>query len=87
MFAHLPYFFFVSALALVMVWNVYRGQRMVKAIQVERAEVSDLRSHSSALLSQINNENKQSAVLQRMRQRNIGVTGSSPRRLIAENSR
>jgi len=87
MFDHLPYFFFVSGLALIMVWNVYRGQGTVKAIQVERVEVSELRSQSSTLLSEINNENKQSEVLRRMRQRNLGLDGSSPRKLYAENSR
>ncbi len=87
MFDRLPYFFFVSGLALVMVWNVYRGQNTVKAIQVERVEVSELRSQSSTLLSEINNQNKQSEVLRRMRQRKLGLDGSSPRKLYAENSR
>jgi len=87
MFDRLPYFFFVSGLALIMVWNVYRGQTTAKAIQVERIEVSELRSQSSTLLSEINNENKQSEVLRRMRQRKLGLEGSSPRKLYAENSR
>jgi len=87
MFARLPYFFFVSGLAMVMVWNVYRGQSTAKAIQDERKEVSQLRSQSSTLISEINNENKQSKVLRRMRQRNLGLDGSSPRKLYAENSR
>lgn len=87
MFDRLPYFFFVSGLALIMVWNVYRGQTTAKAIQVERKEVSELRSQSSTLLSEINNENKQSEVLRRMRQRKLGLEGSSPRKLYAENSR
>lgn len=87
MFDRLPYFFFVSGLALIMVWNVYRGQGTVKSIQLERAQVSELRSQSSTLLSEINNENKQSEVLRRMRQRKLGLEGSSPRKLYAENSR
>ena len=86
MFDSLPYFFFVSGLALIMVWNVYRGQGTVKSIQQERTQVSELRSQSSTLLSEINNENKQSEVLRRMRQRKLGLDGSSPRKLYAENS-
>jgi len=87
MFDRLPYFFFVSGLALIMVWNVYRGQNIAREIQQERREVTELRSQSSALSSQINNANKQSELLRRMRPRKLGLDGSSPRILYAENGR
>ena len=81
MFEHLPYFFFLSALALVMVWNVHRAQQTLRGIEKARVELQEMRWHASAVQSRIMYDNKQSEVLRRMRQRDLGLAGTSPRRL------
>ena len=83
MFRQMPYFLFVSGLALVMVWNVHRAQQTLREIESARGELQELRWHASAVQSRIMYDNKQSEVLRRMRGQNLGLAGSSPRRLVA----
>ncbi len=82
MFKHLPYFFFLSALALVMVYNVHRAQEKLRAIEETRVELREQRWHATALQSEIMYENKQSEVLRRMADYKLGLAGTSPRRLV-----
>lgn len=83
MFRQMPYFGFVSALALAMVWNVHRAQETLRDIETARTELQEMRWHASAVQSRIMYDNKQSEVLKRMRDRDLGLAGSSPRRLVA----
>ena len=83
LFRHLPYFFFLSALAMAMVWNVHRAQSTLRRIESARVNLQELRWHASAVQSEIMYDNKQSEVLRRVRDREIGLTGSSPRKLYA----
>ena len=83
MFRQMPFFSFLSALALVMVWNVHRAQQTLREIEAARTELQEMRWHASAVQSRIMYDNKQSEVLRRMRDRELGLAGSSPRRLVA----
>lgn len=82
MFTHLPYIAFLSALALVMVYNVHRAQGTLRAIEQTRTELREQRWHATALQSEIMYENKQSEVLRRMSDYQLGLAGTSPRRLV-----
>ena len=85
MFRQMPYFLFLSCLALAAVYNVHRAQQTVREIEATRAELQEIRWHASAVQSRIMYDNKQSEVLRRMRDRGLGLAGTSPRRLIAAN--
>ncbi len=82
MFGQLPFLFFCSALALFTVWNVHRAQKTLRSIETARVELQELRWHASAVQSRIMYDNKQSEVLRRMRSKDLGLAGTSPRRLI-----
>ena len=84
MFGQLPFLFFVSCLAMFTVWNVHRAQKTLRLIESTRVELQELRWHASTLQSRIMYDNKQSEVLRRMRSQDLGLAGSSPRRLIAD---
>ena len=84
MFRNLPFLIFLGGLALAMVYNVHRAQGTLRSIEAARAELQDLRWHASAIQSEIMYDNKQSEVLKRMRSQDLGLAGSSPRRLITE---
>ena len=83
MFRHLPYFGFLSLLALAMVYNVHRAQSTLRSIETARAELQELRWRASAVQSRINYDNKQSEVLRRMRREGLGLAGTSPQRIVA----
>lgn len=83
MFRQMPYFLFLSCLALAGVYNVHRAQQTVREIEAMRGELQEMRWHASAVQSRIMYDNKQSEVLRRMRDRGLGLAGTSPRRLIA----
>ena len=82
MFRNLPFVLFCSLLATVVVWNVHRAQGTLRAIEQARTELQEQRWHASAVQSRIMYDNKQSEVLRRMRSRDLGLAGSSPRRLV-----
>ena len=83
-FRNVPFLLFLGALALAMVYNVHRAQATLRAIEAERKELQDLRWHASALQSAIMYDNKQSEVLRRVRAEQLGLAGSSPRRLVVQ---
>ena len=84
MFKRLPFFFFLSLLAMVEVWNVHRAQNTLREIEAASAELTELRWHASAVRSEIMYDNKQSEVLRRVKHRRLGLAGSAPRRLIVD---
>ena len=81
---NLPFLLLLGALAMASVYNVHGAQRKLRQIEAARSELQDLRWHASALQSEIMYDNKQSEVLRRMRKHDLGLAGSSPRRLVAK---
>ncbi len=79
----LPFFLLLGSMAFFSVYNVHGAQSTLRQIEEARAELQDLRWRASALQSEIMYSNKQSEVLRRMSVHDLGLAGSSPRRLVA----